>query len=94
MGTTDDESQLWVMASIAFAIFYGNYMVAPLIPAFSNEFSVAAQQLGWGCSGLFDSLRNIDACVWRMVGLVGTRSDTQSSSVLCTVSSSTGRICR
>jgi MFS family permease len=50
-GTTDDESVLWVMASIAFAIFYGNYMVAPLIPAFSNEFSVAAQQLGWVVPG-------------------------------------------
>jgi MFS family permease len=39
------------MASIAFAIFYGNYMAAPLIPAFSNEFSVAAQQLGWVVPG-------------------------------------------
>jgi predicted MFS family arabinose efflux permease len=50
-GTTDNESQLWVMASIAFAIFYGNYMVAPLIPTFSNEFSVATHKLGWVVPG-------------------------------------------
>jgi hypothetical protein len=29
----NNESQLWVMATIAFAIFYSNYMVPPLIPA-------------------------------------------------------------
>jgi len=46
-GTTGNELHLWVMASIAFAIFYGNYMVAPLISEFSNEFSVPAHQLGW-----------------------------------------------
>ena len=48
---TENESQLWVMASIAFAIFYGNYMVAPLIPALSNEFSVPVHQLGWVIPG-------------------------------------------
>ena len=42
-----DESQLWVMSSIAFAVFYNNYMVAPLIPAFSREFSIPAYQMGW-----------------------------------------------
>jgi predicted MFS family arabinose efflux permease len=36
-----------MMATIAFAIFYGNYMMAPLIPALSHEFSVPAYQLGW-----------------------------------------------
>jgi predicted MFS family arabinose efflux permease len=41
------ESQLWVMAAIAFAVFYSNYMVAPLIPALSHEFSVSPYQLGW-----------------------------------------------
>ena len=41
------ESQLWVMAAIAFAVFYCNYMMAPLIPALSHEFSVSPYQLGW-----------------------------------------------
>jgi predicted MFS family arabinose efflux permease len=44
--TANNESQLWVLATIAFAVFYSNYMVAPLIPAFSREFSVPAYQLG------------------------------------------------
>ncbi len=39
------------MATIAFAIFYGNYMFAPLIPAFSHEFAVPASQLGWVIPG-------------------------------------------
>src|ERR1700722_19203278 len=43
----NDDSQLWVMATIAFAVVYSNYMVAPLIPAFSTEFAVPAYQLGW-----------------------------------------------
>ena len=42
-----DESQLWVMAAIACTVFYSNYMVPPLIPALSGEFSVTAYQLGW-----------------------------------------------
>ena len=41
------ESELWVMAAIAFAVFYSNYMMAPLIPALSHEFSVSPYQLGW-----------------------------------------------
>jgi predicted MFS family arabinose efflux permease len=49
--TANNESQLWVMATIAFAVFYSNYMVAPLIPAFSREFSVPAYQLGWVIPG-------------------------------------------
>lgn len=47
LAITKRESQLWVMAIIAFAVYYSNYMVAPLIPAFSREFSVSAYQLGW-----------------------------------------------
>jgi hypothetical protein len=43
----NNESQLWVMAVIAFAVVYSNYMVAPLIPALSHEFSVSPYQLGW-----------------------------------------------
>ncbi len=35
------------MAGIAFAVFYSNYMMAPLIPALSHEFSVSPFQLGW-----------------------------------------------
>ena len=35
------------MAAIAFAISYSNYMLPPLIPALSREFSVTAYQLGW-----------------------------------------------
>ena len=45
--TENDESQLWVMAGIAFAVVYSNYMMAPLIPALSHEFSVSPYQLGW-----------------------------------------------
>jgi predicted MFS family arabinose efflux permease len=48
---TNNESQLWVLATIAFAVVYSNYMVAPLIPAFSREFSVSAYQLGWLIAG-------------------------------------------
>src|SRR5580698_240816 len=44
---TNNESQLWVMAAIAFAVVYSNYMFPPLIPALSREFSVTAYQLGW-----------------------------------------------
>jgi hypothetical protein len=44
--TTNNDSQLWVLATIAFAVFYSNYMVPPLIPAFSREFSVPAYHLG------------------------------------------------
>jgi predicted MFS family arabinose efflux permease len=45
--TANNESQLWVMAAVAFAVFYSNYMMAPLIPALSREFSVTAYQVGW-----------------------------------------------
>ena len=45
--TTENKSQLWVLASVAFVIFYANYMVAPLIPALSRELSVPTHQLGW-----------------------------------------------
>jgi predicted MFS family arabinose efflux permease len=49
--TTGNELQLWVLASIAFAIFYANYMVAPLVPALSREFLVPPRQLGWLIAG-------------------------------------------
>ncbi len=45
--TENDDFQLWVMAAIAFAVVYSNYMMAPLIPALSHEFSVSPYQLGW-----------------------------------------------
>jgi len=46
-----DKVQLWVMATLAFAVFYSSYMVAPLLPAFSKEFAVPAHQLGWLIAG-------------------------------------------
>lgn len=49
--TSNDNAQLWVMATLAFTIFYSNYMAAPLIPAFSREFSVSANQLNWLIAG-------------------------------------------
>src|SRR5271170_3399658 len=45
--TANNESKLWVLAAIAFTIFYSNYMLPPLIPALSREFSVTPYQLGW-----------------------------------------------
>jgi len=48
---TNDKVQLWVMATLAFAVFYSNYMVAPLLPAFSKEFAVPSYQLGWLIAG-------------------------------------------
>ncbi len=41
------ESQLWWMAAIAVTVVYSNYMMAPLIPALSHEFSVSPYQMGW-----------------------------------------------
>jgi MFS family permease len=35
------------MSAIALLVFYSNYMVAPLIPAFSREFAVLPDALGW-----------------------------------------------
>jgi predicted MFS family arabinose efflux permease len=35
------------MAGVAFLVFYSNFMVAPLIPAFSREFAVIPDRLGW-----------------------------------------------
>jgi predicted MFS family arabinose efflux permease len=45
--TKKNESQLWLMAAIAFAVVYSNYMMPPLIPALSREFSVSPYRLGW-----------------------------------------------
>jgi hypothetical protein len=39
--------ELWAMGAIALLVFYSNYMVAPLIPAFSREFAVLPDALGW-----------------------------------------------
>jgi predicted MFS family arabinose efflux permease len=38
---------LWAMCAIAFLVYYSNYMVAPLIPAFCREFAVRPYTLGW-----------------------------------------------
>ena len=45
--TAEDTIELWTMAAIAFLVFYGNYMVAPLVPTLSREFRVTPYQLGW-----------------------------------------------
>ena len=45
--TAEDKVNLWTMSAIALLVFYGNYMVAPLIPAFSREFGVTPYRLGW-----------------------------------------------
>src|ERR1700744_2898506 len=45
--TANNEALLRVMATVAFAIFYSNYMLPPLIPALSREFSVTPYQMGW-----------------------------------------------
>ena len=34
---TNDKVQLRVMATLALTVFYSNYMVAPLLPAFAKE---------------------------------------------------------
>ena len=49
--TRDDDARLWAMATLAFIIFYSNYMVAPLLPAFSREFSAPTSQLNWLIAG-------------------------------------------
>jgi predicted MFS family arabinose efflux permease len=45
--TAEDTIELWTMAAIAFLIYYGNYMVPPLVPTFSHEFGVTPYRLGW-----------------------------------------------
>lgn len=42
-----DTIMLSAMATVAFFVFYSNYMIAPLVPAFSREFAVTPYQLGW-----------------------------------------------
>ncbi|MGC2401347.1 MAG: MFS transporter, partial [Acidobacteriaceae bacterium] len=42
-----DALLLWAMAAVAFFVFYSNFMIAPLVPAFSREFGVTPYQLGW-----------------------------------------------
>jgi predicted MFS family arabinose efflux permease len=39
--------ELWAMGGVALLVFYSNYMVAPLIPTFSQEFGVTPYRLGW-----------------------------------------------
>jgi predicted MFS family arabinose efflux permease len=39
--------ELWAMGGIALLVFYSNYMVAPLIPTFSQGFGVTPYRLGW-----------------------------------------------
>ncbi len=39
--------EFWIMAAIAFLVFYSNYMVAPLIPALARAFGVHSYDLRW-----------------------------------------------
>ena len=39
--------EFWIMATIAFLVFYSNYMVAPLIPALARAFGVPSYDLKW-----------------------------------------------
>lgn len=41
------ETLLKILSVAAFLVFFGGYMVAPLIPALSHEFSATASQMGW-----------------------------------------------
>jgi hypothetical protein len=45
-GAHGDTLELWAMGAIALVVFYSNYMVAPLSPAFSREFAVLPNRLG------------------------------------------------
>lgn len=39
--------ELWALGAPALLVFYSNYMVAPLLPAFLREFAVSPEALGW-----------------------------------------------
>ncbi|MDB6025296.1 MAG: Multidrug resistance protein [Verrucomicrobiales bacterium] len=43
----ENEKVLKAMAAAAFLVFFSGYMVAPLIPALSHEFSATERQIGW-----------------------------------------------
>jgi hypothetical protein len=45
--------ELWAVGAIALLAFYSNYMVAPLIPAFSRKFAVLPDALGWLVPGFW-----------------------------------------
>ena len=78
----NDESQLWLMAAISFVVFYSNYMVPPLIPALSREFSVSPYQLGWLIPGFLYPLWHFDAHLRSVIGSLGTNSRARNSSPL------------
>lgn len=41
------ERLLWVLSAAAFLIFFQAFMIAPLIPRFSEEFGVSPRTVGW-----------------------------------------------
>lgn len=45
-GSVQRERLLWVLSAAAFLIFFQAFMIAPLIPRLSEEFSVSAQTIG------------------------------------------------
>ena len=42
-----ESGELWCMSAIVFLVFYGNYMIAPLVPALAQGFGVHATSLKW-----------------------------------------------
>jgi hypothetical protein len=61
--TAEDKRDLWAMSAIALLVFYGNYMVALLIPAFSREFGITPSRLGLVGSRILACLRHGNACI-------------------------------
>jgi predicted MFS family arabinose efflux permease len=46
-GKPAQDAILKPLATAVFLVFFNGYMIAPLIPALSREFSVGIQQMGW-----------------------------------------------
>src|SRR5262249_80358 len=42
-----ESGELWCMSAIVFLVFYGNYMIAPLVPALAQGFGVHPTSLKW-----------------------------------------------
>ena len=63
---TTGTTELWAMGGVALLVFYSNYMVAPLIPTFSEEFGVTPYRLGWLVPG-FSIAYGISTLVYGVV---------------------------
>jgi predicted MFS family arabinose efflux permease len=60
---SDHTTELRAMAAIAFLVFYGNYMIAPLIPSLAREFAATPNELGWLVPG-FSMAYGISTLIW------------------------------